>query len=461
MDNLALETKVSISTDKMSASINLVPPTNSDSYTVDQVIQILNDNNVKLGINTKMIEQIIENKMYYRSFEIARGKQAINGEDGYFKYYFDTSVNNKKPKLLEDGSVDYLNMKTFETVQEGQKIAEYVQPTNGQYGYSVNGTLITPKRGKNIPSLRGKGFAKVDDKDIYISKINGKITLEDGKINISNLYEVKEVNVKTGNISFIGDVIVNGNVGSGMTIVSHGSIVVEGNVEDATLVASKDIILKRGMQGKGIGKIKSGANVSGKFFEDVIIEAKGSVRANYVLNCEIVSDEDVVLDGRYGLILGGSVKATKQIVATTIGNQAETPTKIEVGISQEILDKYNELGKKIEKVKAELNLLQKSLDIFEKIEQKSNVNEANPRKVKVFRAKIIKNSELNGYEEERKNILSIIEKGTGSTVYVSGYVYPGVRVTIDSFDNYVKSEFKNITFKLRGMDVVMISNLDA
>ena len=68
------------------------------------------------------------------------------------------------------------------------------------------------------------------------------------------------------------DIRIRGNVLSGMKVTSEkGSIIVDGYVEAATLIAGKDVILKNGMQGKWQGKVcRQREDVSGKFFEQII-----------------------------------------------------------------------------------------------------------------------------------------------------------------------------------------------
>lgn len=75
-----------------------------------------------------------------------------------------------------------------------------------------------------------------------------------------------DVSLTTGDVSFMNDIHIHGNVLTGVTIRSEkGSIVVDGYVEASELHAAKDVVLKNGMQGSGKGKIVAGGSVSGKF----------------------------------------------------------------------------------------------------------------------------------------------------------------------------------------------------
>ena len=56
------------------------------------------------------------------SVHIAKGEPVVDGTDGYFDFNFDTEFN-KKPKVNEDGTVDYWSIHAVEVVEEGQVIA--------------------------------------------------------------------------------------------------------------------------------------------------------------------------------------------------------------------------------------------------------------------------------------------------------------------------------------------------
>ena len=73
------------------------------------------------------------------------------------------------------------------------------------------------------------------------------------------------------------------------------------------------------------------------------------------MNCDIKSEGMVHVSGRFGIIVGGSVRAIQEVEATMIGNMAEIPTTIEVGTSEELPKKLKELDVSIKKYKDEIS----------------------------------------------------------------------------------------------------------
>ena len=57
------------------------------------------------------------------------------------------------------------------------------------------------------------------------------------------------------------------------------------------------------MQGNGKGSIEAGGSVKGKFFEQSSITCKGDVQANAIMNTRIEAGQDIIVSGKYGVIV--------------------------------------------------------------------------------------------------------------------------------------------------------------
>ena len=158
---------VFISDDNMSAYVKLaVPSDKSVEYTYEDIRQAIDNKGVKMGIDEGKIYSILQEKRYNSSELIASGKEAEDGTDGEYTFFFNTD-NLGKPMIREDGSVDYHNMRLFELVSAGDKLVEYTPPTSGVYGYDVRGKLLIPKSGKPKSPMRGRGFTVSEDGTTY------------------------------------------------------------------------------------------------------------------------------------------------------------------------------------------------------------------------------------------------------------------------------------------------------
>lgn len=463
MDNMTLnnepetiESTVLISEDKMSATLTLCSPS-KEEYTLNSLKGFLARNGVKYGVDDNALQKMIDMSIYNRPVTVANGREPVDGKDGYYIYNFRTEAS-ATPRILEDGSVDYLNMDLFESVTAGQIVAEYVKPTGGVAGFTVNGEIRLATPGKELPPLRGQGFTVSEDETQYVSVMNGRIELkDDGKLEISNLYTVTgDLDVSVGNVRFDGDVYVMGKMRSGLSIVANGNVVIDGHVGNCTIRSGGDIVLKNGMQCSKSGYLECSGDVSGRFFEAVKIKAHGNVNANYFFNCDINAGGKITVSGNKGLIIGGNSQAVLGIEAHGLGNMAEVPTRISVGITDEITNRYNELVQQIEKVNSEIDVFTRNITMFQIAMKKGMKKDIKDQLLyaKLKQALGIKQREKEQYVHEQNEINKLMNNMGKSKIIVNGKTFRGVHIVMDNVRYAVPDTITNARFVREGNSIV-------
>ena len=82
---------VKVSNDGMTAWLYLtVPSRGKDNYTMEELKDFLIKNGVTNGYHRSNLAAMIKKKVYEREIVVAQGQPAIDGQDGYFEYKFDT-----------------------------------------------------------------------------------------------------------------------------------------------------------------------------------------------------------------------------------------------------------------------------------------------------------------------------------------------------------------------------------
>lgn len=447
MESSNKKSYVRFSGDLMVAYLYLMPPENNYPYTLNSVIDFLEKNNVKSGYLEDVIEEMIRNQDYMHEIKVAVGILPVDGIDGYYDFHFNRNPA-AHPKMNEDGSVNYWSLNSLENVYKGQVIATYVPAVQGSAGMNVKGKPILGKRAKELPILKGKGFDRTEDNLVYTSNMDGKIEYKNDRINITGIYEVfGNVDLSVGNIDFPGDVIIHGTVVTGITIKVSGSITIDGNVEAAQLIAGKDIILRSGMVGGTDAYVSSQGSIFAKFFEHTKIEAKYSIQADFIMNCIVKSGEKIVLTGKRGTIVGGSVSAIQAIEVADLGNQAQKRTEVFVGISHETHQRAAILEKKIDAIKQNLIKIEKGISDLENFEKAGGTSGVDPRRVQLLRVKIQESATLSNNQEELEEIKALIRKDQNVYISVSKNVYPGVVIGIDDERLVVKEENTSVEFR--------------
>jgi uncharacterized protein (DUF342 family) len=217
---------------------------------------------------------------------------------------------------LDDGRVDYRELNLIESVEKGRILCSLLPPMPGKAGKTVTGQDIPALDGKPAVLPKGRNVEVSEDGQSLYAVIDGQVCYAEGKVNVFSVYEVRgDVDTTTGNISFLGNVVVKGNVLSGFSIEASGNVEIWGVVEGATIEAGGDIILKRGMQGMGKGYLKSGGDIIAKYIEYSTIEAKNEIKAEAIMHSKIKCGNKLELSGKKGLLVGGVAKVGKLISA--------------------------------------------------------------------------------------------------------------------------------------------------
>lgn len=431
----ALAPKVQVSSNGLEATMTFkIPDGSSDvpKFTAAQLLGFLNSANVTFGIDQDMLVKLSNNPVYGRPVKVAEGTAQQPGTPGYFEYHFDTTVN-RKPTIRPDGTADYMSIKTIETIQEGDVIATYHPAVQGSRGMSVRGQILEPKPVRDLPPLIGRGFDRSSDNLTYTAKITGKIEVNQGKINISPVHEVKgDVGIETGNIKFNGDVIVHGGVHDGAVIDAAGNVVIHGLIEDCDIRAGKDLFLLSGVKGNEKTIIDCRGSVTAQFVEYAIITCGGDISADYFFKSKVSCDGHIELNGNNASIIGGYVSAVQGIEVNDIGNSFGTNTNVAVGVDVELAAEFEILAKKIQAISSNVLKIKKGIEEFDKLGEERGINyKEDPRRMQLLRVRI--RDEAVVLEETKKlnRLREVIKSGQGATIKVYRRIYPGSSISID------------------------------
>ncbi len=448
--------RVEISGDAMAAYLTLLTPLPGEVYTVSMLKDALLAKGVVYGVRESVLTHMITNKVYDVSLQVAFGTPVVDGQDGVYEYNFKKNPN-KKPVIREDGTVDYWSMNLIETVVQGQVIAIYKPAVAGTEGQTVLGKVLTPKMCREQPPLKGRGFERSNDNLTYIASTDGKIEMVNGRINISNFHEIfANVDMIFGNIDFAGDVVIHGNVCSGMSVRAGGTLTVDGVVEGASLWAGKDIILRGGVLGDNQAEIFARGDICAKFFEYAKIEALGMIQADAFLQCEVECKKNILLAGKRGMIIGGNVHAIEGIEVNEIGNDTEIKSIIEVGIGEHVYQEMNEIRQSLLELHENIRKIEEGIKKFDDLGEARGVSYKNdPRRTALLRALIRDNSMEKMKKARMEELREQEESARGASVKVNKTIYPGTLVIIGTSKNLVKEALIAVEYVKRGDKIVL------
>jgi uncharacterized protein (DUF342 family) len=144
-------------------------------------------------------------------------------------------------------------------------------------------------------------------------------------------------------IKYDGNVEVVGTIKAGARLEVDGDIGVFGNVEDAEIVATGNVMIDGGFLGTGSGRIACGGSFKARFVQGQRVEAGGDVKVAKGLISSTVFTSSRVLVGKAGGIVGGEIHAYRGVEAGSLGGRRPVTTMLEVGIDPAVSLRIEEL----------------------------------------------------------------------------------------------------------------------
>lgn len=441
-----------VSKDEMHATVTLTAPSMSGSdVNADSIKRTLQVQGVVAGFLDDKIQELVDNPIYNVPVEVASAILPIDGKDAYIAYNFETDRSKLKAKEAENGQIDFKELNLIQNVIAGQPLATKMMPERGKVGKTLFGKLLEAKNGKDIPVPLGKNVRLDSDGRTIIAEVNGQVLLVGGKITVEPIMELDEVNIKTGNINFLGTVICHGSVDDGFNIKASGNIEVYGSVGNCQLEADGDIIVARGITGRDEGTIRSQKSVWARFIQNTKVESGDSVIVNdYIMNSQVSAKKKILVTGKRAQIIGGHLFATEEITAKNIGSAGgSVETILEVGFDPQAKARLDELQKNQTNMIKELDEIDTNIQTLEEqkklrrtlsMEKEEMLNKFNIRKNEIVSESKAISEEIE-LIQERLRELRVVGK-----VNASGTVYGGVKIFIRDVKNDVRNDTKCVTY---------------
>jgi uncharacterized protein (DUF342 family) len=452
--------KVSISADHMRAIGRFYPPTQGGSL-MDRT-QIINDcvkSGVKYGVVEENITMFLENRTYFTDIVLAKATPCIKGTDAVITYNFNIDLT-KKPKMNEDGTVDFHTLDTISHVSRGDIIASLVPAVPGRPGITVCGGVIQPNKVIHKILRHGNKIHVSEDGFQMYSDVDGHATLVDEKVFVSDSFEIAaDVDASTGDINFDGNVTVKGSVRTGYRIVANGDIIVDGVVEGAVLKAGGQIILKRGIQGMNKGELRANGNIVAKFIENATVDTAGYLTTEAILHSMVSAKGDIIVGGKKGFITGGEIRSGSLISVKTAGSTMGTNTLLEVGVDPTLIEEYHKIEKELPVIAQELERLNQNILLY--LKKIKNGEKLSPDKLILVKTMNVEKEQRESKRAqllERMNYLQeFMNNNASGAVKVSDTIYPGCKVVIAGIVYYVRKECVRCALIRDGADVVLTS----
>lgn len=443
---------VEVSKDEMKGCIVVSPPTGSGSEASEEMIKraLMSQGVVEACFNQERISEFVDNPLYNEPFEVASALLPVDGHDAYISYNFETDPKKLKAKVSETGQINYKELNQIQNVIADQPLAQKIPAERGRGGKTLFGRYLEAKNGKDIQIQLGANVHLDRDGVTIKADIDGEVMLVNGKVTVEPIKYLDAVNVKTGDIKFVGTVVIKGSVEEGYKVEAT-NIEVNGIVDKSRLEATGNIIVRQGIFGKGEGYIKAGKSLWAKFINDTTVEVEENVIVyDSIVNSNVTAMKNIIVRGKKAQIIGGHLLATEEICAKKIGSPGGgTETILEVGIDPRAKKRLEELQtmqakstKEYENCDLDIQTLEQQKKLRKKLPQEKE------EKLKTLKERCNQiSADLNEMTKEINSIQAHLRelKAVGK-VKVESNVYAGVKVYVRDVLDEVKIDTPGVTF---------------
>lgn len=358
------------------------------------------------------------------------------------KHFFDPDFDHLrlKPRDIDGERVDHFNLGYAQNVKKGSLIAQW-ESLDAVEAASMDGRFIRDE--KRFPA-GANCVVDPKDPDKLLAAVDGYVFYLDGKITVKSELNIRGgVDFRTGNINFVGDVVVHGPVRSGFSVMGR-DVRLKNVVEAARVKAIGSIVADAGVKGGGSGWVEAGDKIKLAFCEGAGIRSGGNIVIRHSsLHCDIYCGGSLAVRGS---LMGGAVHCRGLVlVEGVLGSARGAETQLVLGYDPTCLLESSRLDGKIREVFQLLSELETN---------KQSQSDDAQRRAEQYRAQIkaLKSAKWRLWER-----VSELENLGSCRVAVPGEVRPGVEISIGEAFLRVDDPMRDVVFFRDGRDIAVAS----
>jgi hypothetical protein len=280
-------------------TMSYIPRMGSPEALTQLLLNELKGKNIVFGLDEGAIHGIMAARSPGTETVVAQGKPPRRGHDA------DVELVRVPPSFMaiagEDGRVDYRNVENVSQVKAGEIIARKTPADPGEPGVNIFGKEVRPPAVRDARLPKGKYTMLSDDGLQLLAERDGFLRWRADVIDVVQVYAVTgDVDYRSGNVHYQGDVEIYGSVQSGFEVVAGGDVTVFGTVDGGKVVSDGgSVMVTGGVLGssEGPGRVTARDDVHIGRARFARLESKaGSVTASYAVeHSEIHAARDLVL----------------------------------------------------------------------------------------------------------------------------------------------------------------------
>ncbi|PCH61920.1 MAG: hypothetical protein COC19_03715 [SAR86 cluster bacterium] len=430
---------LSISEDKMLVILNSFAAAGGKSIDTDMLTSALEENGVNSDLCDNELMQRVYAEQTMQDLDLVHGKLPSHGTDTQFE------------ALLGQGE------SVIGIIEAGTALLRRTPCTGGENGQNVLGEVLLAEAGKDIAfdsNFQGVSLDSQDD-NLIIAAVKGLPVYSPNGVSIDSVLNLSEVDIKSGNIDYQGSVFISGDIAPGTEVRATGDITVKGTIENAHVMAGRNIIVSGGILGGESApeddgskqldneqqraliktQLSAGGSISAKFISMIIANAGANIEVQEYINHSFIDAAGQLILGEKagkGRLVGGECHANQGIVANELGTESGIRTLVFAGEALSLKKEHkridecrNTMTEDIFKLSMRISGIRKSLKGERPSAEKRQLMDEIIQQVNDLRDSI--NDETDVMEDIDEKMLSV----DAVTVEIHKHIFANVELSIN------------------------------
>lgn len=355
------------------------------------------------------------------------------------------SLEHKRlPEGRSRATVDTRDVSHYVSVSAGQKLCE-VRIKEAVDGRDVFGEPLPcppdPSARSGPLLTTGEGVAFAEDGCTVVAQQDGCVQWKAAVLSVTRVLEVKgNVDFKTGNIDFNGEVAITGDVLPDFAVKAAAGVKVGGMVERASIEAGESITIKGGVAGRNRAKLKAGGTLEARYLHMITVDSGDNVVVHTeVLESDVTAGRDVLVER--GAIIGGVVRARGNVRAGLVGSDLGVATTIIAGRDNDAQKELQEAQRALERLHEKIVNDEHAIGLF--ANARGGLSALSPSKqqmVATLRGQLSERQEAFATQTKHVTELKEAFAERGGTVTVNQRIFPNVTIRIGEYSRTINAE---------------------
>jgi len=423
--------------DKMQLLLSIRPAlAGGRDVAVDDIVAAIKQRQIERGVSMDAIRRAVAEAadgVRVDPCVIVSGEPSTEGEPEHVELFARTAIREPLERIDLATVLQPEGKPPTLICCEGDVVLKRIAPKPGRPGFNALGQAIEPPKPATLTITSGPNVAFENDE--YRALVSGVLLFDGGRIEVRRMLVVdQDVKANRDAIDFDGDVHIRAAVRSGAEVRATGNIVIDGNVEAATIESTGgDVELNHGVTGQHEAMIRAEGDVTARFAENVTIFAGRDITIGMgVLHSRLIAGKAVHLTRGRGQMVGGSAMAGELIEIKQVGSTSGVATELCVGLSRAVMEKLGQLDEQNARLKAKREEARELADQMQRTV--GDPLKLQPAELKAYtelrRVQLVCDVKIKTLEDKREQVMAESARQTGGRVDVQVTLMPKVRVRI-------------------------------